>query len=46
LVCDVAQDWRGEIDMPTFLHEFQRDGLGMPLSEWRALDSYDALQIC
>ena len=35
----------GEADMPTFLYEFARDGLGMPLSEWRALDSYDALQI-
>lgn len=35
----------GEIDMPVFLHEFQRDGLGLPLSEWRALDSYDALQL-
>lgn len=35
----------GEIDMPVFLHEFLRDGLGMPLHEWRALDSYDALQI-
>ncbi len=35
----------GEADMPTFLYEFARDGLGMPLSEWRALDRYDALQI-
>jgi hypothetical protein len=35
----------GETDMPVFLHEFQRDGLGMPLYEWRALDSYAALQI-
>lgn len=35
----------GEIDMPVFLYEFVRDGLGMPLSEWRALDNYHALQI-
>jgi hypothetical protein len=35
----------GEIDMPVFLSEFERDGLGMPLAEWRALDSYHALQI-
>jgi hypothetical protein len=35
----------GETDMPVFLHEFARDGLGMPLAEWRALDSYHALQI-
>jgi hypothetical protein len=35
----------GEVDMPVFLNEFARDGLGMPLAEWRALDSYHALQI-
>jgi uptake hydrogenase large subunit len=35
----------GEVDMPVFLHEFARDGLSMPLAEWRALDSYHALQI-
>ena len=35
----------GEIDMPVFLSEFERDGLGMPLAEWRALDNYHALQI-
>ena len=35
----------GETDMPVFLSEFERDGLGMPLAEWRSLDSYHALQI-
>jgi hypothetical protein len=35
----------GEIDMPVFQNEFERDGLGMKLAEWRALDSYHALQI-
>lgn len=35
----------GETDMSVFLSEFERDGLGMPLAEWRALDSYHALQI-
>ena len=35
----------GETDMSVFLHEFERDGLGMPLAEWWALDSYRALQI-
>jgi hypothetical protein len=35
----------GETDMSVFLHEFERDGLGMPLAEWRALHSYHALQI-
>jgi uptake hydrogenase large subunit len=35
----------GEIDMPVFLSEFERDGLGIPLSEWRAMDNYHALQI-
>ncbi len=35
----------GEIDLPVFLSEFERDGLGMPLAEWRAMDNYHALQI-
>jgi uptake hydrogenase large subunit len=35
----------GEIDMPVFLHEFERDGLGMSLAEWRAMDNYHALQL-
>jgi hypothetical protein len=34
----------GEIGMVVFLHEFERDGLGMLLAEWRTLDSYHALQ--
>lgn len=35
----------GEADMAVFLHEFERDWLGMPVAEWRAIDSYQALQI-
>lgn len=35
----------GETGMDVFLHEFERDCLGMPVAEWRALDSYHALQI-
>lgn len=34
----------GEADMAVFLHEFERDCLGMPVAEWRAIDSYQALQ--
>ena len=34
----------GEIDMSVFLHEFERDCLGMPVAEWREFDSYQALQ--
>ena len=34
----------GDIGMDVFLHEFERDWLGMPVAEWRALDSYQALQ--
>jgi hypothetical protein len=34
----------GEVGMDVFLHEFERDGLGMPVAEWRALDSYHTLQ--
>jgi hypothetical protein len=34
----------GEIGMDVFLHEFERDVLGMSVAEWRALDSYHALQ--
>jgi len=34
----------GEADMAVFLHEFERDCLGMPVAEWRAIDSYHALQ--
>ncbi len=33
-----------EIDMTVFLQEFELDCLGMPVAEWRALDSYHALQ--
>lgn len=33
-----------EIGMAVFLREFERDFLGMPVAEWRALDSYCALQ--
>lgn len=34
----------GKIDMAVLLHEFERDWLGMPVAEWRELDSYQALQ--
>lgn len=34
----------GETDMTVFLHEFERDCLGMPVAEWRELDSFHALQ--
>jgi hypothetical protein len=34
----------GEIGMDVFLHEFESDFLGMPVTEWRALDSYHLLQ--
>ena len=34
----------GEADMAVFLREFERDGLGMTVAEWRGLDSYQALQ--
>jgi hypothetical protein len=34
----------GTIEMPAFLTEFERDGLGMPLAEWRRMNSYAALQ--
>ncbi len=33
-----------EIGMAVFLQEFERDCLGMPVAEWRALDNYSALQ--
>jgi hypothetical protein len=34
----------GETDMAVFLHEFERDGLGASLAEWREFDRYHALQ--
>ena len=34
----------GEADMAAFLHEFERDCLGMPAADWCAMDSYHALQ--
>ena len=34
----------GEIDMAVFLHEFERDGLGMTAAEWRGTNSHAALQ--
>lgn len=34
----------GEVEMSVFLQEFERDGLGMPLVDWRGLDSYHELQ--
>jgi hypothetical protein len=34
----------GGIEMTVFLQEFELDCLGMPVAEWRALDSYHALQ--
>jgi hypothetical protein len=34
----------GEIDMSAFQNEFERDGLGVQLAEWRALDNYHVLQ--
>jgi hypothetical protein len=34
----------GTIEMPAFLQEFERDGLGMPLADWRRMNSYGALQ--
>jgi hypothetical protein len=34
----------GTIEMPAFLQEFERDGLGMPLADWRRMNSYRALQ--
>lgn len=34
----------GEAEMATFLHEFERDALGMTAADWLALDSYAALQ--
>lgn len=33
-----------EADMAVFLHEFERDCLGVTVAEWRAMDSYHALQ--
>ena len=33
-----------EEDMAAFLHEFERDCLGMPAAEWCAMDGYHALQ--
>ncbi len=33
-----------EIDMDVFLHEFERDGLGTSLAEWRGISSYQAMQ--
>jgi hypothetical protein len=35
----------GENGLDVFLHEFERDGLGMPVAEWQALTSYHALKI-
>ncbi len=34
----------GRVGMDTFLREFESDELGMPVTEWRALDSLQALQ--
>ncbi len=34
----------GRAGMDTFLREFESDELGMPVAEWRALDSLQALQ--
>ncbi|MBI5890178.1 MAG: nickel-dependent hydrogenase large subunit [Nitrosomonadales bacterium] len=34
----------GETGMEVFRQEFERDGLGMPIAEWLALDSYAAMQ--
>lgn len=34
----------GEANMADFLREFERDCLGMTVAEWRAIDSYHALQ--
>jgi len=34
----------GEAEMSIFLHEFERDALGMAATEWLAFDSYAALQ--
>ncbi len=34
----------GEVDMDAFLREFERDALGMPVAEWRGLDSHARLQ--
>lgn len=34
----------GETNMDVFLREFERDALGMPVAEWRGLDSHDKLQ--
>jgi len=34
----------GEIGMDAFLQDFERDGLGMPVTEWRTFDTYHELQ--
>ena len=34
-----------EVGMEVFLHEFERDCLGMTVEEWDALDSYHKLQV-
>jgi hypothetical protein len=34
----------GETGMEAFRQEFERDALGMPITDWLALDSYAALQ--
>jgi hypothetical protein len=34
----------GEVDMDAFLQEFERDGLGIKVTELRAIDGYPALQ--
>jgi hypothetical protein len=34
----------GEAEMAEFLHEFEREALGMAVDEWRGLDSRQALQ--
>ncbi len=34
----------GEAEMSVFLHDFERDCLGMPATEWCAMDGYHALQ--
>jgi hypothetical protein len=34
----------GKSGMEAFMHEFERDGLGMTVAEWQAFDSYHALQ--
>jgi uptake hydrogenase large subunit len=34
----------GEAELSVFLHEYERDCMGMPAAEWCAMDGYHALQ--